>query len=285
LRKAFAELDRIPLPAEADWVPSRRSGPDATRAFVALALAALVVTTAVLALRAREAPFERELVPAAPPPATPTATPSASPAVPVVPPGFRTGTRRVAGGVYENVAGTRRPLTRVPVNVWVDVGFGGYSLWWALGHSIMSDANGRFDLADLGDAMYFFWAGAPGYVQPTAAVVDLRSDATVDIELVPETAVSATPLAPAFSGVTLSGVVFEFVDGVRRPVVGAHVFIECAPDVLMADTVTDENGRYRVFGIPPRRVGVFVEPTELARVGIDVMTADTNVDLEVKRGP
>ncbi len=122
-------------------------------------------------------------------------------------------------------------------------------------------------------------------MQRTAAVVDLNSDATVDIELVPQAAASAAPLAPASSGVTLSGVVFEIVDGVRRPVVGAHVFVECAPDVLMADTVTDENGRYRVFGIPPVRVGVFVEPTELARTWIDVTTADTNLDLEIKRGP
>lgn len=298
VHKAFAELEGIPLPAESEWVPIRRSGPHATRAVAALALAALAAIAVVVALQAREAPlFERNLIPAAPAHASPSATPTFTAAVPT--PGnnrfraqdFRLGPHRVTVIVYENVVGGRRPVPSTPVNVWVDVGSRdgliGYPLWFMRGGfgAPVTDANGQIELSQLEAAVYVFEAAAPGYVQPSAVIIDLRSDATVEIEIIPEAVATAATPQPAARGVTLSGVVYGTVDGVRRPVPGARVWVDYAPDVSMAYTVTDQEGRYRLYGMPARPLPVFAsrkEYGEASGLWVDLSAVDPSLDLELK---
>lgn len=298
----FAQLDVIPLPPEEQWVPARRTGPRGASLLAIVATIAIVVVAAAIVLSAVAQRFDRGLVPAAPPSHTvalaPTPVPNASGNLP---PGLATnGTHRVSGLVYETVAGVRRPMPNVPVNVWVDVGSGGgYSLWFKLGHPIQTDASGRFELTDLGDSTMVFWAAAPGHLQPQPAILKLRTDGTIDIGLVrePDAAAGRVPdLLPGSSDLSrgsLFGVVFETVGGVRRPVAGARVSVEWSMDVVMAETITDNDGRYAITALPVRSIGVYAARSgyALTYVTVDVNgdmlvhNGDTPLDIELKPGP
>jgi len=299
LHDAFSELDRLPLPPEDQWLPAPRARMSATRSFILVVLVVLATVGAIVLLRAVREPLDRVVVPAGQPSATaedraavptPSATPAQRPpqAPGVLPPGLlATGTHQVTGVVYESVGGARRPLADVPVDIHVFTPKGGYSLWYVLGHPIVTDANGRFVATDLGDVVLVLYSVKPGYVQPTATTVTVRSDTVIDIELVTQAAVTSSP-SPG-DGPAVSGIVYEVTGDGRRPIPGARVSLEWQPDVVTATTITDANGRYRLARIPTGPVGVYAQlPAHLladVAATVTVTTVDLVLDLEIKRAP
>jgi hypothetical protein len=258
-----------------------------------VALVAIVVLASVAAiavLRAAREPIESSPVPATQP--TPTA--SAQPSAPL---------HGVTGTVFEMVAGVRRPVPNVPVDVHVFHSGGGYSLWYALGHPITADANGQFSAsllnsypacapcgsaADLGDSFLVLAVAKSGYVQPRAATVTLHQGAVVDIELVELQNASAPLLPSPADSPTISGVVYETTPNGRRPVPGALVTVEWTEDVTTATTQTNADGRYWLGRIPAGRPEVYMYASKpgyrLTEITV-THTTDVVVDLELKPGP
>ena len=152
-------------------------------------------------------------------------------------------------------SGAVRPLVGANVNAWVDTGHLGYSYMWANGARFSADGGG-FELTGLPDsARVIVDAYKAGYVQQCAAPPQLmNADATVDIELIPRSLVSASPEAvrnrPGFR--SISGVVNENTPEGRRPVAGVLVDYEPVMDSPAALTVTDSNGRYPFVWHSPR---------------------------------
>jgi hypothetical protein len=87
-------------------------------------------------------------------------------------------------------------------------------------------------------------------VQQCAAAVTLASDTTADLTLtrVAEVAIVGLPTIPAAR--QISGTVYTVKDGQRQPLAGASVGWEMDMDTVVADTVTDPQGRYRLCGLP-----------------------------------
>lgn len=85
--------------------------------------------------------------------------------------------------------------------------------------------------------------------------VTLASDASVHLSISTEVVTTGLPVAPNLRHV--SGVVFETTEAGRRPVQGAAVGWE--PIYLgsvAAHTRTDEEGRYRLCGLPRELIDV-----------------------------
>jgi hypothetical protein len=81
------------------------------------------------------------------------------------------------------------------------------------------------------------------------------------------------------SGNTLTGTIFETVDGVRQPVPGAAVWAYNENDVDLASTKSDLQGRYFLCNLPP------VVALTVAKDGyqIEVVPAVGERDVELKR--
>ena len=202
-------------------------------------------------------------------PQAPAPTPQTSPAL--------------TGVVFETTAQARRPISGAHIVV-VDLVAGPYDgLGWS---EVLSDANGRFSIADL-------FRGSPvkvtayvgsgqglwnqsGLFQACAVHPTLTGDTTADIELV------GAGIRPAMYGSpTLSGVVFETSQG-RRPVAGAPILYSSnghdGADVYMR---TDANGRYNFCRLPIGRGYLLAGCARAVTPGPGLGTF-TRVDLEVR---
>ena len=233
--------------------------------------------------------------PTATPPVTPSPCPSVSPtpshrATPY--PGLPGPTFLPVSCVTHTITGTitelgpqgQRPVEGARVYVHLYAPHRG-------GHwmSDVTGADGRYELWGIfTDAIAVLTVGTNGlHVQPCVHQVTVTSDMSLDIEIVPRSAggTAASAAARRGKGPFLTGVVFgQGPDGTRVPIPDAMVWF----DNTVAITITDEDGRYVVCGIP---VGSH-ELEATAAGGYDIsknparridIAGDTTLDVELKR--
>jgi hypothetical protein len=97
-----------------------------------------------------------------------------------------------------------------------------------------------------------------GYVQQCAVSVTLQGDINADLTIsrFADVVMSGLPTAP--NKRHISGVVYELTDNGRQPLSNAWVGWEALFDVVVANTRTDAQGRYRLCGIPTDKIdGLF----------------------------
>jgi TonB family protein len=124
-----------------------------------------------------------------------------------------------------------------------------------------------FDEAAVAAAQRFKWT--PGRAKGKPVAVRVTYEYQFVLEDAPATQPDDAPAPPAGTGV-IEGTVLE--KGTRAPVVGAGVAAErideaggegaAAAPPVGADTVTDENGRFRLEGLPPGKYRVVVRESE-----------------------
>jgi hypothetical protein len=151
----------------------------------------------------------------------------------------------LSGTVSEFINGVPRPVgADLTVWLWVEQqipqGRMGSS------QSARTDQNGRYSLS-VPDSRVFASLGKQGALQPCLASAEVRSDTTLDVELisesdtlsgrVPDHWLSAHPL--------VTGEVYEATAGGGRiPLSGATIIVDVLVDVYQAFTKTDERGRF-----------------------------------------
>ena len=140
------------------------------------------------------------------------------------------------------------------------------------------------------------WLNPPGpefvrlYLQPCGHEVTVKSDTSLDIEIVPRSAGGAAANAAARRGPGpfLTGVVYgQLPDGTRAPLPGAQVYLDGDMAPLAATTITDADGRYVLCGIPPDRhefgaTAAGYDNGKNPYRSIDV-AGDMTLDLELRR--
>jgi hypothetical protein len=91
-------------------------------------------------------------------------------------------------------------------------------------------------------------------VQQCAKIVALATDTNADLTLTRKEDVVITALPMSAATRQISGTVYTLRNNVRAPVAGAWVGWEPVLDTVIADTITDSQGRYRLCGLPIDRV-------------------------------
>lgn len=158
-----------------------------------------------------------------------------------------------------------------------------YGSW---GRGSQTDASGRYRIADAPehhDTVYLR-AWKDGYVQQCAAAAILAGDTSADLTLTANADVVIAGLPALPKSRQIGGTVYTMKDSERQPLVGASVGWEMSLDTVVADTVTDSLGRYRLCGLPTDRVsGLYaVKVGTLAPVYIEVAAgSDAVVDFDV----
>jgi hypothetical protein len=91
-------------------------------------------------------------------------------------------------------------------------------------------------------------------VQQCVKIIALATDTNADLTLTrkEDVVIAALPMSAATR--QISGTVYTLRDNVRIPVAGAWVGWEPVLDTVIADTITDSQGRYRLCGLPLDRV-------------------------------
>ena len=128
-----------------------------------------------------------------------------------------------------------------------------YGPW---GRSSVADDAGRYRIpnAPQDPGTIFVRAWKDGYVQQCAKIVTLATDTNADLTLTRNEDVVITALPRSAATRQISGTIYTLRDNVRTPVVGAWVGWEPLLDTVIADTVADSQGRYRLCGLPTDRV-------------------------------
>jgi hypothetical protein len=158
------------------------------------------------------------------------------------------------------------------------------------------DASGRFTVVvDRGARVRLYAGGQPGdeMYQPCAVSVEASADVTRDVRVVNDYAVIGAAIPPSFleRTRTLSGQVYELVDGRREPVPFATVsvggFQDFSTDIgwPIANTRTDADGRYVICGLETESSAtVFVVQSLHEKFEIFVeFNGDTQLDVELTR--
>ena len=168
---------------------------------------------------------------------------------------FGLGTRTVTGTFSKLMPdGTLQPVPNTPYFAWINIpSRGGYTSGLR-----RSDANGVFRIDSLPDGAISVMASAGDLIQPCMAVANtMGQNAALNVTVVDP----ANPLpqltttAPA-----VTGTVYRLANGVNTPLAGAILqFNIWVPDLVVAETVTDSNGRYAMcnlqFSFPDTELG------------------------------
>jgi hypothetical protein len=137
-----------------------------------------------------------------------------------------------------------------------------YGAW---GRGSESDGSGRYQITNAPEHpdTAYVRAWKDGYVQQCAAAVTLAGDTSADLTLTPIADVAIAGLPAILAARQMSGTVYTSREGQRQPLAGAWVGWEMDMDTVVADTVTDSQGRYRLCGMPKDHIyGLYA-----ARVG------------------
>lgn len=176
------------------------------------------------------------------------------------------GTHTLQGLVYD---ANRGPVPGVPINIGVQTPEGSFNWWYVTGRAYSTDSSGRFEIKELPNSQVELWVGGftRGYVQPCGVRVDVSGDTTRDIEVVStETLNTAGPLRPITArDPTLTGTVYKLTANGRQPVAGVTVVADGAHGLgwVLADTLTDSNGRYFLCDLRPGMDLQVFEPPSL----------------------
>jgi hypothetical protein len=186
----------------------------------------------------------------------------------------------LSGTVFETLAGVARPLAGEGLNLYIHETEGlpaGLTLrgsWqW-----VTTDQNGRYT-AQVPKSRVF--VSAWGKRQPCLANASVSRDTIIDVQVV--TGSSATPNATA--GPTITGFVYETTPDGRKPLRGAEAWLDLGQDAYVANTETDEAGRFFFCGVNTRvRMDVFAtgyEPYQHSELISG--TADRSFEFEFRR--
>ncbi len=184
----------------------------------------------------------------------------------------------ISGQVFDAYSGV---VGKATVVLFVEIpGVGFRSL------DVSSDENGVFTVSGLPDSRVSVMAWKSGFVQPCAVTIDLRSSLALQVEVTSlSTLDSLDPPRPQSAhGTSLTGMVFETVDGGKYPIAGAEFWAEEYDDRALATTRSDLQGRYFLCNLP-RRVALYVSKpgNSLALItAIDASQSPT-LDIELKR--
>jgi hypothetical protein len=119
----------------------------------------------------------------------------------------------------------------------------------------ITDVDGRYRFSNVPNGQVFLFGGAPHAYQPCAAIATVSgANSEKDIEIL-DSAVTR-PLTAADSPI-LSGTVYRSTNAGRQPVAGAAIEFEY-PAAIVAQTITDAQGRYSLCGLPMGRGGLNV---------------------------
>ena len=155
-----------------------------------------------------------------------------------------------------------------------------------------SDGAGRYTISGL-PSVGPVWVGAAGdpftaYVHQCVAAVTVEDDATLDVTVSSTTDLvalnaSTSPTPP--NSRIVSGTVFEITSNGRQPVRNVWVGWEAVGlglDGLMAETITDAAGHYRVCGLPRERITLSAAPAygNVFYASVDP-GSDAIVDIEI----
>jgi hypothetical protein len=137
---------------------------------------------------------------------------------------------------------------------------------WGLDRGVRTDENGQF-LTYLPDSRISVFLGEAGRpqperVQPCAVQAEVIGSLDLQIEVVSSsTLMSFNPPRPQIvRGRTLTGTIFETLNGVRLPVTGAELWAEEYDDIALATTLSDFDGGYFLCNLPPS-IGLYVSRT------------------------
>jgi hypothetical protein len=198
-----------------------------------------------------------------------------------VPPFATSGPYGVEGLVFDYL---RRPIA-ASVNLWVDVGRGGYSWWWANGR-LAADVGGRLVAQNLPTSIARITAFADGFRQPCAVAVNIPQDRPVDVELLTVASLDTQNPPRPLTAVDrfLSGKLYEIAGGVRTPVSGAELWVEYVPDDTTANTRSDLGGGYFFCNLPSP-VWLYVRKSGFrdTAVGPLDLAASRELDVELRR--
>jgi hypothetical protein len=166
------------------------------------------------------------------------------------------GDYTLSGRVFDAYSGA---VPSAKVGAWVELPNGsGYSWWWAHGGAPPPiNAAGEYSVGSLPYSRVTLFAGNGyaddfGYVQQCATIVDVHGDVSADIEL---TAVGtlnqlSPPKPQSATGPTLTGFVYETVNGARQAIAGAKLWAADVNDIPVASTRTDQTGHYFFCNLP-----------------------------------
>lgn len=158
------------------------------------------------------------------------------------------GSYSVVGQLFDASNGV---VGNAPINLWIQTPTLGYSYWWANG-ALYSNGSGEFTAANLPTSDISIHAGHRGFVQPCAVNAHVPVATYLQVEVLAGSAFdSPNPPRPQFvSGITLTGTVFETVNGSRQAVPGASIWAYSPLDVDLASTRTDLQGRFFLCNLP-----------------------------------
>lgn len=170
-----------------------------------------------------------------------------------------------------------------------DVGFFVETSRWGRGRSARTDQSGQFltYLPDSRISAFVSKAGLPQpeYVQPCAVQAEVRGSLDLQIEVMSSSTLqSLSPPRPQFvRGATLTGTIFETINGVRTPVMGAELWAEEYDDLAVATTLSDFQGAYFLCNLP-RKIGLYVSKPEFVLTYVAITPEETPiVEIELKR--
>jgi hypothetical protein len=156
------------------------------------------------------------------------------------------------------------------------------------GGSGTTDAAGRYSIAVRRpeEAAAAVWAVArkTGYVQQCVASATVPAAASLDMRLTSLANLSAARPQSGPGSRTVSGTVFESTTTGRLPVEGASVGWQGLFDAVVAETRSDEEGRYLLCGLPLGPFsGLFAQKLGYGAVSYGTVNAgsDGNVDIEL----
>jgi hypothetical protein len=128
-----------------------------------------------------------------------------------------------------------------------------------------TDEKGHYQISGVPDGLqYWVIASATGYLQPCAAQLMMRGDTTVNLQLVPAAALSAS----SHSGLSripgtrnAAGFVYRMAADGRHPVPGVFVGFNALADIGLSPlevsrTITDSTGHYALCGLPTTEVSL-----------------------------
>jgi hypothetical protein len=150
---------------------------------------------------------------------------------------------------------------------------------------VFTDADGQFSVASLPESQLMVTAHKPGFVQQCAVIAQVPTSGPVQLELTSESTLDSLnpPRPQSAREPSLTGVVFETVNGVNQLIAGAEFWVENEAERVVATTRSDLQGRFFLCNLP-RYVWAYVsKPGFMGRfVAVDG-SQSTVVEIELSR--
>jgi hypothetical protein len=191
-------------------------------------------------------------------------------------------TETVSGTVYVRDAAGLSPLADGGLSVWDETSSGGG--WMPV---IDIDTQGRYSTTVASNSELHLVGDYNSFKQPCAAAVSVRTGPkTLDVVLISDPTLLGTnvPSDVVAGSRTISGMVYETVDGARRPLPNISVVFDVdGQGNIFATTTTGYDGRYLLCGLNDVTSG-FVEAYDegFSTGTAKVSPGSVNVDIELE---